>query len=66
MELRQRDGSDALAYTSCYCEENVYRLVQQLTGAGWAAADHHGGEKHRYDASDVYAVFISNPDKSVR
>lgn len=42
---------DTLAYTACYCEENVYQLLASLP------------ESQRRFA---FAVFISNPEKMVR
>lgn len=42
-------------YTTCYCEENVYLLCQQLSQSGMAASD----------ASDLFVVFISNAGRKV-
>ncbi|CAD7701527.1 unnamed protein product [Ostreobium quekettii] len=41
-------------YTSCYCEENVHRLIDTLLQRGLAA-----------DAGALFAVFISNPSRTV-
>ncbi|GBE82628.1 hypothetical protein SCP_0410130 [Sparassis crispa] len=43
-------------YTSCYCEENVYLLAQAFTARK---------ETERDWRWDVYAVFVSNPGKTV-
>ncbi|KAG4097953.1 hypothetical protein H8356DRAFT_1674692 [Neocallimastix lanati (nom. inval.)] len=40
-------------YTSCYCEENVYKLCELLN------------KKFSIPLSKIYAVFISNEDKQV-
>lgn len=40
-------------YNSCYCEENVYKLIGKLVSDGYAA--------HK----DLWAVFISNPGKVI-
>jgi len=40
-------------YTSCYCEENVYKLCETLH------------EKFSIPLSRIYAIFISNEDKQV-
>lgn len=40
-------------YTSCYCEENVYLLLKQLL------------QQHDRPASQLFAVFISNPHETV-
>lgn len=39
-------------YTSCFCEENIYLLCQRLASSS-------------KESSPLYAVFISNPSKSV-
>jgi len=41
-------------YTSCYCEENVYKLCELLN------------EKFSIPLSRIYAVFISNENKQVK
>lgn len=41
-------------YTGCYCEENVYKLIEQL-----------GRRNPTNDLSNLYAVFISNDKKQV-
>lgn len=40
-------------YTSCYCEENVFKLSQQLVAAG-------------AEAHQLYAAFVSNAQEQVR
>ncbi|CAE6421428.1 unnamed protein product [Rhizoctonia solani] len=40
-------------YTSCYCEENVYLACQRLVNSGASYLQ------------DIYAVFLSNPTKTV-
>lgn len=42
-------------YSSCYCEENVYMLCKKLSEVGLAATD----------ASDLFVVFISNPNRQI-
>nr|XP_024382569.1 protein N-terminal glutamine amidohydrolase-like isoform X2 [Physcomitrium patens] len=49
------DVLSSFDYTSCYCEENVYMLCKKLSKVGLAAPD----------ASDLFAVFISNPKRQV-
>ena len=45
-------------YTSCYCEENVYLLAQRFCNEA---------SEHDEDWPwDVYVVFISNDQKTVR
>ena len=36
-------------YTACYCEENVYKLCEQLV----------------HQSAELYAVFVSNSHKQV-
>ena len=45
----QREDCD---YASCYCEENVWKLCQRL-------------QQDPYELQQSYAVFISNPDRTV-
>ncbi|KAF5908538.1 protein N-terminal glutamine amidohydrolase [Clarias magur] len=40
-------------YTSCYCEENVWKLCEHIQSQGTCSLD------------EVYAVFISNENKSI-
>ena len=47
-------------YTSCYCEENIYLLVEQLC----AQADQPAARWA--ELWDVYVVFVSNDQKTVR
>lgn len=42
-------------YSSCYCEENIYMLCKKLSEVGVAAPD----------ASDLFVVFISNPNRQI-
>ena len=44
-------------YTSCYCEENIYKLIERLGSGG------HGTS---ISLDSLYAVFISNNSKQVR
>ena len=44
--------ADRFAYTPCYCEENCYLLVQQLSVLGC-------------DLNNLFVVFISNSAKQV-
>ncbi|KAK9806331.1 hypothetical protein WJX72_010487 [[Myrmecia] bisecta] len=44
-------GGWPFAYTACYCEENIYKLVNQLL--------------HDDQAKLLYAVFLSNPAKQL-
>ena len=46
-------------YTSCYCEENIYLLAQHF----YAEAENHEARPWPWD---VYVVFISNDQKTVR
>lgn len=41
------------SYVSCYCEENVYKLVEEVTKA------------HPNELDKCYVIFISNPCKTV-
>lgn len=43
---------DQCIYTSCYCEENVYKLLQSLLSDG-------------IPAECLFAVFISNSNETV-
>ena len=45
--------AESCTYTSCYCEENVYKLCSRLSES----------ELYKNKKIDVYAVFISNPEK---
>ncbi|KAI8584201.1 hypothetical protein K450DRAFT_276574 [Umbelopsis ramanniana AG] len=42
-----------LAYTRCYCEENIYKLCEWIK------------EKHENEIDNILVVFISNPDRRV-
>ena len=44
--------SDCL-YASCYCEENVYKLVEKMR------------EERKSDSEEIWVVFISNSDRCV-
>jgi hypothetical protein len=44
---------DECTYTSCYCEENVYKLCERLT------------EKGKVSIDELHVVFLSNPAKKV-
>mmetsp|Transcript_23693 Transcript_23693/g.59713 ORF Transcript_23693/g.59713 Transcript_23693/m.59713 type:complete len:218 (-) Transcript_23693:1662-2315(-) len=39
-------------YQSCYCEENVYKLCEQMMSDGWKKGE-------------VFAIVVSNPNKTV-
>ncbi len=54
LEQLQINASIAPDYAACYCEENTFLALRQLTGH--AAADAQ---------RDYYAVFVSNPSKQV-
>ena len=45
--------SDCL-YASCYCEENVYKLVEKMRNSSKCG-----------DLNEIWAVFISNSDRCV-
>jgi hypothetical protein len=47
-------------YTSCYCEENVYLLINKLV----QQQQRHQQQQH-HDSSQLFAVFISNPSETV-
>nr|CAH7729023.1 unnamed protein product [Callosobruchus chinensis] len=65
-QIIQRTSSDAkkllinlfskqneCSYVSCYCEENVYKLAQEVT------------TKHPNEINKCFVVFISNPSRTV-
>nr|CAI5823505.1 unnamed protein product [Callosobruchus analis] len=65
-QIIQRSSSDAkkllinlfskqneCSYVSCYCEENVYKLAQEVT------------TKHPNEINKCFVVFISNPSRTV-
>ena len=49
---------DHLTYTSCYCEENVWKLCEEIERR-------FGNDEAGDRLSRCFAVFISNPTKSV-
>lgn len=45
-------GKDECTYTSCYCEENVWKLCDSF-------------RSHGFNIEEIYAVFISNHERMV-
>jgi hypothetical protein len=54
-----------VTYTSCYCEENVWQLCDSLRRRSLSTINTHDAAHARHALDHSFAVFISNPTKSV-
>jgi len=64
--LRLAQDRTHLTYTSCYCEENVWKLCEEIERRSSKDKDKDDSSRTNEDPlSRTYAVFISNPSKSV-